>query len=548
LIFLNKKTKIGKAIGNSLIAGDIYKHAASALAFVEFPLYFKIYQTLRPPLQWRGGVLCELFKNKGSPSIISNYRDICISDSSAKVLGKLVRHALLPAARGFALESQWGSGLHGGETAITHLYVRNLYHIARVTGQSLSLLFLDITSAFASLVRRIIFDIEAGDEHWLLQLRASGFSESEIHQIYDEIKMLVVGDKNSTYATALATQLHTFMWNTFDGLPDISWSLQGTGAGAPLADLVYVIAMAKVLRKLRCELYLGDFISTFRVREALPIHPNSSQSERSFVANDASYVDDAVIPVFTTADRLIERTSAVASTALRIYAQHGMSLNFSSGKSEAVLNWIGPKAASHERQAMATYNNKIPCKGIRVGDTFYLLIVKTYKHMGTKISVGDSLGEEVAARISAMSSGTKRLSKILRSKHVTCNHKMNVITMYLITKGFYNSGTWPELNSALYTKLHRAVLNLYRTACNSKYGEKCDDQILYELGAVVPKTFIRINRLLLFMRVICKAPRFVFNSLMISSERNSSFINILKTDLTWLSQDDYFIKAGSAGG
>ena len=127
--------------------------------------------------------MCELFKNKGSPSIIANYRDICISDNPAKTLGKFVRHALLPAAKGYALESQWGSGLHGGETAITHLYVRNLYHMARVSGKSLSLIFLDISSAFASLVRRIIFDVEAGDEHWLAQLRASGFSETEFSQI-----------------------------------------------------------------------------------------------------------------------------------------------------------------------------------------------------------------------------------------------------------------------------------------------------------------------------------------------------------------------------
>ena len=51
------------------------------------------------------------------------------------------------------------SGLNGGETAIAHLYARNLSHIAQNSKCSVALLFVDISSAFASLVRHLVFDV-----------------------------------------------------------------------------------------------------------------------------------------------------------------------------------------------------------------------------------------------------------------------------------------------------------------------------------------------------------------------------------------------------
>ena len=76
-------------------------------------------------------MLCELFKNKGSPSNKSNYRDIILADDSGKALGKLLRKRLLPTARLLVLGTQFGGGLNGGETAFTHLYIRLIMDAAR---------------------------------------------------------------------------------------------------------------------------------------------------------------------------------------------------------------------------------------------------------------------------------------------------------------------------------------------------------------------------------------------------------------------------------
>ena len=54
-----------------------------------FPLIFKSACLASPPLQWRGGVLQELFKNKGSSAFSCNYRDIMLGS----VLGKIHQEA-----------------------------------------------------------------------------------------------------------------------------------------------------------------------------------------------------------------------------------------------------------------------------------------------------------------------------------------------------------------------------------------------------------------------------------------------------------------------
>ena len=57
-----------------------------------------MYARIQPPLQWTGGMLTELFKNKGSPSVCFNYRDILLSDDGGKFVCKLIRRRLLPFA------------------------------------------------------------------------------------------------------------------------------------------------------------------------------------------------------------------------------------------------------------------------------------------------------------------------------------------------------------------------------------------------------------------------------------------------------------------
>ena len=62
-------------------------------------------------------MISELFKNKGSPSILKNYRDVMLADFSGKGATKLIRAQILPYVNKLVGNYQYGSGLNGGETA-----------------------------------------------------------------------------------------------------------------------------------------------------------------------------------------------------------------------------------------------------------------------------------------------------------------------------------------------------------------------------------------------------------------------------------------------
>jgi hypothetical protein len=77
------------------------------MARIQFPLVLKSFVRVQPPLQWKGGMLCELCKMKGSPSSCGNYRDVMLADDAGKAVGKLIRQRLLPHAVALSVNTQF---------------------------------------------------------------------------------------------------------------------------------------------------------------------------------------------------------------------------------------------------------------------------------------------------------------------------------------------------------------------------------------------------------------------------------------------------------
>lgn len=80
------------------------------------------------------------------------------------------------------------AGFNGDETAFAHIYLRPFKDYCTHLKLSHGILFLDVASAFATLLRRSIFKPELGDEVWLKQLHDSCFSKEDIDAFYSSIK------------------------------------------------------------------------------------------------------------------------------------------------------------------------------------------------------------------------------------------------------------------------------------------------------------------------------------------------------------------------
>ncbi len=91
-------------------------------------------------------MICDLFKNKGSPALIQSYRDILLMDDDGKGVQRLVRKRLFPIANAICVDSQFGGGENGGETAIAHLYLRMFVDLSIILAHQ-ALLFITMFAA-----------------------------------------------------------------------------------------------------------------------------------------------------------------------------------------------------------------------------------------------------------------------------------------------------------------------------------------------------------------------------------------------------------------
>ena len=203
-------------------------------------------------------MLHEIFKGKGPSHCRSGLRDVLFADESGKEVTKFVRHNLLDRARHIVYPTQFGGGFNGGETSFTHLYVRCAFDASIAANMSSAALYLDVTAAFASLLRRIVYDCDDGDEIWLSKLAANGFSEEDIDAIVAFVRHLASWDLDcdgnpmrdanvsNHMSISMAQEWYRNTWVSQEGISQVMLTCMGSLAGTPLADLIYSVAMARI--------------------------------------------------------------------------------------------------------------------------------------------------------------------------------------------------------------------------------------------------------------------------------------------------------------
>ena len=125
------KRKKGKGHGENNITNGYLHDFAEDITYLEWPVYVKTYLRIQPPLQWKGGMACVLFKGKGSPALIENHRDIMLGNDNGKTFADRVRQNIIHLVRHISLSSQFGSGLNGGETSMAHVYIRSIIDLSK---------------------------------------------------------------------------------------------------------------------------------------------------------------------------------------------------------------------------------------------------------------------------------------------------------------------------------------------------------------------------------------------------------------------------------
>lgn len=474
------------------------------------------------------------------------YRDIMLGSVPGKKCFSIVRKSLLPFASFVVGLSQFGSGFNGGETAFAHLYLRLLCDYARKIQMSCAILFLDVSSAFASLLRRIIFDDQSGDEAWLKQLKDAGYSNDDISHIWNSIcstswhdlyeSVFQSGPQQFSFLYAQSVYFNT--WFTQESLSCAVSTSRGCMAGMTFADIVYAMCFAPLLKSLRQALSQNSIFAYCH---------HGSPSTKTLL-HEASYADDVIIPCYCKCNCLISNMVNTAKIANGVFNVYGLSLNFKPGKSEVLPLLLGSGSARQKliiQQNSASFSLAPEVPGVS------LRFVSSYKHMGTTFSVVHDSKAEVSIRSAYMISGLKSFSKVFNAPNAPITRKMNIAKAYTLTGGTYQCGTWPELCKASFSRFHHTILKIYRVVTNTKWATNnnsnpfSDQDVIYHFNLITPSVIIRFARLSLFFRA-CSKSVFVLKVLIAAlSNCNKGWIAALNNDCKWFSLCSNAPKIGS---
>ena len=428
--------QLGKAIGESKIGAEGMRLCPAAAAGLLHPLVTKSLINAEAPLQWKGAQLATLFKGKGARSSLKSYRDVALGDPESKTYGKVLRRFLLRAIDRLNPELQFGSGLGGGGCDLPHLAARAAMQVAEVRSECGALLFLDVTTAFASMVRECVLPTSAGKSSWARFLIDKGYPAEFAYEVMSVVEKVCDWESAglSGHALAVLQDFHTCTWFSLEALDHVCASVRGCTAGNPIADLVYIASDVFVSLRLKEKLLergLSFSVSDSAARSFFGLEGEGGGQTITRVA----YVDDAVIPIVAPAPLIVARLVTTASVAKLVYENHGLELNFGAGKSEAVMSFHGPGAQQARRQVFTELGGILDCDGFGAS-TFPLRVVGKYRHLGGIITGSGDLFPEIGSKMAMVRQTARQLRPhFLRHASIPLYRKGQVVQALILARG-----------------------------------------------------------------------------------------------------------------
>eukprot|EP00973_Karenia_brevis_P051376 7136354-Karenia_brevis.AAC.1 len=116
------------------------------------------------------------------------------------------------------------------------------------------------------------------------------------------------------------------------------------------------------------------------------------------------------------------------------------------------------KSLHHELHDQIRFTNCL--KQVKV-----LTVVDSYRHLGTTVTCLGELHTEVTQKAAVIRSTVGGIrKKFLKNDAIETRVKTLICQALIFSRGLSQCGTWPDLPSCLFVKVHRAVMAVYRVA------------------------------------------------------------------------------------
>ena len=523
-----RESKAGRCGGKDDILPDWLHFAANSLGPLAWEITFKSFAWGEEAVQHKGGRLIMIDKQMNSKEP-EGYRPIMLLSAMGRRVHALMRKELMGELQKEKKRGQLG-GFSGQEPTFGSHFTRTIVRIAQAQGISSGVIYLDLKSAYHSMVRQAVLEESTYEEarreeaaEVLDNIKEAGGNE-------DEVKRRI---SQKTYLEKLGTpkymrrHLHEIGESNWADLYDRQYqTFKGTRPGSPMADAIFHVTMAEIQEELQ---------------EAMESQEKSTKAyQRIQVAGSPiTWADDVSMVILAqdveSLDRMVEDVTTQANSSFR---RRGMELNYKRAKSEVMMSLTGQGAGGKRRKILTGEEGE---HHIQQEDdrSNVLKTVGRYRHLGTMHQSGGGMDQEIKYRCDQAWAAWRPLARqIFKSKYLRVQTRLDLLNSLVFTRLFYGAGSWPILRSRLSKKIETTMMKMIREVMDfttKKGGEHWSDRWVL-MKAKLPDARARIakERLTYSQRFFNKAEEFMQEAVRKEDEvRTDSWLAALRADLRW---------------
>ena len=528
--------KRGKVPGPNRITTDILKAGGVEIAKQMIPLLTKCTLKCSEPLTWKGGNLIALFKGKGSHSDPKSYRSIFISDTTAKVYHANLR-TKLEAAWIKSMDSLQFGGRKGCSPDLAHHILHSFLAWSKVKKVPMATIFVDLQSAFYSVLRQGLFEGEISDSHVCQAMVQLGVSPEEFREITSTVCNEAATSGISQHADQLFRNLFSVTHFRMESLDLPCQTARGTRPGDPIADVLFNMSMMLILRSTRHQLETvcqcrnvasGDFADEVAKASPMPLE--------GYI--DVAFVDDCAFMTFAQSnEQMLHQTKMIQSVFHDEARKRGLKVNYAKGKTEAIMHCHGSHTRAFRKEILINQKATIPI--VCENETHQLRIVHGYKHLGSFVQEGASVDWDRRQKIAQARQAWWTLKRTFFNKRaISCHVKKVVLIALVMSRALYNVHVWSWITPNDVThwsdSIREMISPIVRKQLQGMPAFRFTSAQLCALaGTLDLQEQLHVNRLMYLVRMLTWAPPILW-TLVMEVNAPQGWWSHLKASLTWL--------------
>eukprot|EP00435_Cladocopium_sp_Y103_P056468 s2453_g19.t1 len=531
-----KSMKNRKAPGPGGMPVEVLKAGGSAVAKHIVPLLMKATLHQQEPLHWKGGTLIPLFKGKGSTSSAASYRSIFLSDCLAKVHHGNMRKCLADVWVASDDVIQFG-GKKGYSTDLAHHLLGMHMTWGRQRNLSVGLLFVDLQAAFYSVLRGSFFADNVNDHLLCKGMQHFGITPADWHSIRQQVERDYALQGVGQHAEGILRDMFTATHFRMSNIPNAVCTTRGTRPGDPVADIMFNMLFRLVLldtremfQRISSLPWIGSPVSPADVTDP------GEMPMQGFC--DVSFVDDVAYSLHVHDPRALNHEMQCLASCLHDVARsRGLSINYSKGKTEAMLRHAGQGCRKERQKLWHDLEGTLPV--ITEQETSTLRVVHAYKHLGSFLQDLGVCTRDMKLRVAQARQAEGQLHRSFYAKtRISIEVRARVFHSLVSSRHLFQAHTWAWITDRdleiWHSGLRSQIAGLVRQCIRPIPHFKFSTTQLYALaGLPGPSDELHANRLRYFGRILHSGPSSLWK-LLHESHGQQSWPALLVSSFKWL--------------